>query len=457
MADTPRPSDRRAAAALVRDAYRAHLPEGKGFLPAAVPADRLPAPLAPYLRACEELPRRFGAPGGVRPWLGALFARNDPAVARAIDGLGAAEEQALMTALCVLAHAYRWGTSPPDRAEFALTHLTLPEGMDRPWTRLARRLGQPRVGTLWNLMLCNWRLAGKPGGSPYTADEATVGGLRLAHGWLLPPYAAQLERFVLTFVETEARGAAVVDECVALIAAAAREDSPAVLRRLQRLRSAIEAMNGVFYRNIRTAVLDPGVWAERIQPTFAWGLEGDGGPLEGASGLQLGAVQCADATLGVEGETAMGRAAGASRRYMPEPHRRFLAALDGARPLVRGFVRERGDAALTRCYDGCVGALAAWRRAHQRRGQLYLGGASDPGGTGRPRLSTGLSLQGEGDPVEGFEATMQQRIDETRRAALGGPVRAAAGERGGRTEACGLGRPDPRPCRPCEWAPVAAA
>jgi hypothetical protein len=136
--------------------------------------------------------------------------------------------------------------------------------------------------------------------------------------------------------------------------------------------------------------------------------------------LQLGSIQCADAVLGIEDQTFLPRAAVESRRYMPEAHRRFLAAMDAVRPLVRRFVRERDDSLLTQRYNDCVESLRAWRQAHQKRGALYLrgNGAGPMGGT------TGLAIPDGERAVEDFHSMTQERIDETVRARIqitGGP------------------------------------
>lgn len=414
-------SDERVLAELMRRAYTAHLPAGKGFLPPVVPVDHLPEEFDPYLRACAELPSRFdGANQSVRPWLDGLFSRHDPAATRAIDRLTWMERQKLMTVLCTLAHAYRWEKTPPDKAAFELKHLVLPPGIEEPWSRLASLLQQPRVGSLWNMALCNWSLVSKPGGSDYSVDELTLENLRLAHGWLLPPRDSALEVFILTFVETEARGAVVVRQGVDLVQAVADGDAGAVLYRLERLDAAIRAMNQVFYKNIRAKLIDPASWNEYIKPIHGWGLDMGEGSLEGASGLQLGSIQCADAVLGIEDQTFLPRAAVESRRYMPEPHRRFLAAIDAVRPLVRRFVLELDDALLTQRYNDCVESLRAWRQAHQKRGALYLrgSGAGPVGGT------TGLAIPNGKRAVDEFQSMTQERIDETVRTRIqiiGGP------------------------------------
>lgn len=401
-----------AQSEFVEYAYTTYLPEDKGFLPPVVPLDRLPQAFEPYLRACDELPSRFGGVNGsVRPWLNGLFSRPNPEISRAITRLTLIEQQKLMTTLCMLAHSYRWEKTPPDKAAFELKHLALPPGIEEPWTQLASLLGQPRVGTLWNMALCAWSLVGRPGGSTYSVDELTIENLGLAYKWLQPPLDAALETFILTFVETEARGVAVVRKCVELVRSVANNDARMVLRHLERLNAAIKAMNQVFYKNIRAKRIDPASWNEYIKPIYGWGDTGEG-PLEGASGLQVGSIQCADAVLGIEDQTLLPRAVVESRKYMPEPHQRFLAAINTARPLLRRWVQERDDSLLTQRYNDCVESLRAWRQAHQKRGALYLRGNGDgpAGGT------TGLAVSGGECAVEEFHAMMQERIDETTQA-----------------------------------------
>ncbi len=399
----------------VQHAYATQLPAGKGFLPPVAPVDHLPDAFAPYLQACDELPSRFGVGNrSIRPWLDGLFSRPDPAVTRAIDRLAPMERQKLMTVLCTLAHTYRWEKTPPDHAAFELKHLVLPPGIDTPWSHLANLLHQPRVGSLWNMALCNWSLVSKPGGSAYAVEELTRANLRLVHGWLCPPLDAALEVFVLTFVETEARGVSVVRQSVEVVQAVVDKDAQAVLDALEALDAAIKAMNQVFYKNIRATVIDPASWNASIKPIHGWGLDTGDGPLEGASGLQLGSIQCADAVLGLDNQTFLARAAVASRRYLPAPHRRFLATMDAVRPLVPGFVQEQDDPLLTQRYNECVESLRAWRQAHQRRGALYLrgGGAGPMGGT------TGLVIPASEHAGETFHSMMQERIDETVKARL---------------------------------------
>lgn len=398
--------------------YRTCLPLGKGFLPLKTPVHVLPAAFDRYQRACDELPERFGSPnGGVRQWLDTRFAEHDPAVTEAIDHLSPLERQRAMTVLCTLAHSYRWGQAPPDRTAFELTSVTLPPGIDRPWTHLARILHQPRVGTLWNMALCNWSLNTRSEGSDYSVEEITTENLGLALGWLNPPLSRVLERFILTLVETEARGVAVVEHSVALVGSVANNDLGETSRTLAALQEAIGAMNCVFYRNIRSTVIDPAAWNASVKPIYGWGIDAGDGVLEGASGLQLGAIQCADAALGIDDRSAMARAAVEARKYLPENHRRFLTLMDNARPLVPAFVRGCGDPVVAERYSACVDALLTWRRAHRQRGSLYLRGA----GSGPMGATTGMTVcNHEHAAIASFHTLMDERIDETARTRIAG-------------------------------------
>jgi hypothetical protein len=403
---------------MVRRSYEVDLGAIGAFLPARVPADDLPGALRPYLAACGELPARYPRDGGgVRAWLDELF-RDDPAeVGCAIEGLDGSEADALMTALCVLGHTYRWDCVPPTAERFAERSIALPPGIAGPWSQLARRLDQPRVGSAWSLHLTNWTMPDRPGGSAYLPGELHPSTIRMAHGWLRPPIDAQLESFSLAFVLMEALGAAVLAGLVEACECAAGNSPHDLLAALDRVHAGILAMTLGFSRNVRPGTVDPAIWLEVIQPTFAWGAESDnparidGGP----SGMQLGTIQALDACFSVGGRSAMTRMAAAARHDMPRRHRRFLETLDPAGPFLRSYVADSGSCDLTERFDACIAALSRFRVTHRARGAQYLRGR--PPAT-VPRASTGLSIGIDDDPVTTFERAMNERISETNDAML---------------------------------------
>lgn len=339
MAGAP---DRRRAAARLRASDETDLGEIRGFLPDRVPLDRLPSVYRPYLQACRELPHRYpAAAGGVRRCLERRFSRCDDAVVASLAELSGAERDRLMTALSALAHTYRWDTAPPARERFTERRLTLPAGIGRPWRELSKLLDQPCVGTNWSLFLCNWQMPGRPGGSPYDPRELRAEKLRMADRWLSGPVARDLERFSLTFVAMEAKGATVLRALVEGVEAAAQCHEQDLGRVLAELRTATEGMVRAFLTNVRKAHIGLDGWLELIQPTFGWHLETDEGALEGPSGMQLGTIQCLDAALGLESRSFLSQASRNARRYMPRRHQRFLTAIDEAGDVVPRCVEDR--------------------------------------------------------------------------------------------------------------------
>lgn len=397
----------------------AALNAGGGFLPDRTPLHALPPPFDAHADALDGLADRYHAEGAsVRPWLDATFAAWRDDHARACDALDDDHADKLMTVVSFLAHAYRWDSAPPRAAEYRRDRVELPPGLRGPWERLARRLGVPRVGNLYAMLLCNWRIPGRGGAEAYAHEELVGDRIELLHTWLRAPEAAEVRAFVLTVVETEALGAAAVRTALALLDAAAREDAAGALALLGRLRGEVERFGAPFRRYIQLRRMTRDHFLTLVQPTFIWAIdEGTGlGPLEGASGPQVGCIQAVDSVLGVARDTRMGRAILHSRSYMPARHRRLLDALDARSQRLRGFVAARGDAELTGAFNACVEAMQAWRRVHHRRGAWYLEG--DTPGAVAHYTSTGLVVQLTQDRVRAFDAAMTERAEETARATL---------------------------------------
>ncbi|HWC12012.1 MAG TPA: hypothetical protein VG455_12400 [Acidimicrobiales bacterium] len=405
-------------ARLVRGSYEANLGNVGAFLPDRVPLDGLPLVFSPFASACAELAFRYAAEsGGVRRWLAREFRRDDPRVTSAVARLTSGERETLMTALSVLGHTYRWDRVPPVAERFAEHRISLPPGIAGPWTALARSCDQPRVGTMWSLHLCNWKKEGTPGGASYRPAELSGDTLRVAHNWLLPPFDLHLERFSLSFVLLEAKGATVVEHLVEVVEAAAACDVDSGITSLERLHVSINAMTLAFSALVRPRTVDPAIWRDLVQPTFAWSAETDEpGRIEGGpSGMQLPTIQAIDAALGVRGSSGLAKLARAGRRYMPRPHRRFLRALDLTGPIVRDFVVQAGVEELTEQFNRCVRSLSSFRSTHQARGCTYL---RDRAPTAAVRASTGLTIGIDDDAVATFEATMAERTAETDAASL---------------------------------------
>lgn len=410
-------------AARVRASYETDLGSVGAFLPERTPADRLPFPFTRYAEACLELPRRHPAEfGGVRQWLDEEFGTLDPAVVEALADLPQPQRDALMTVFSFLAHAYRWDTLPPAPERFAERRIALPAGIDEPWGELARLLGQPRIGSLWAMVLCNWSLVGVEGESPYDPAALTRENLRLGYAWVPEAAHAHLERFVLTFVLLEARGAAVLRAIVEALEAAAREDLQETAYVLDKLAAAIDSVGEPLVSTIRRPLVDPQIFIDFLQPSWAWDAEGAHDLQGGPSGMQLATLHALDAALSVPGESELAVATRAARVYLPERQRRFLQHLDEAGPLLRRFIDASGDAGVKWRFNDAVRALRVFRTIHIKRGSQYLRGGAESDGV----RTTGLTLEGGGAPVaEEFERLMSGRIAETAAAAVDAPTEGA--------------------------------
>jgi CRP-like cAMP-binding protein len=309
--------------------------------------------------------------------------------------------------------------------------LALPGALARPWSGLAGLLGVPRVGSAWNLLVCNWRSSTVSSGSAYRPAQLSAETLDLAEQWLPPPYDEQPRCFSLVFVITEAVGAAALPACVEAITAAARRDADRTAAALEELCAVIDDMRGLLARYLRSPLIEPAGWLDYIQPTFPWAVEGDG--LSGPNGLQIATIQAIDATLGVPRETALATAASDNRQYLPPAHRRALAAFDAAGPVLASFANESRSPTVKWRYNECLKALRSWRLVHLKRGVHFLRGASGAG----PRVSTGVGLQTRHSPASDaasaagqdaaheFEQLAADRIEETAAASVVEPPQLA--------------------------------
>ena len=400
----------------VRDACERCLSAEGGFLPDVVPLHRLHEAFADHQQACDSLVSWYHGPDqSARVALDARFGQVDPALLTLIDGMGRAELDKAMTMLSLLGHAYRWDHMPPSADAYRLQQITLPPGIAEPWQRVASRLGLPRVGTLYHLLLNNWRLRGLPeeGGRRYLNDEVHRDRIEIAQLWLRAPQDQELAAFLMTVIETEARGATALKTVVELLSSAQRRDLHATTFLLDRFNAELKEVGQVFATLIRKACMAPGSFMTLIQPTFIWLLdEGDGhGPLEGASGPQVGCLQAFDAVLGIERSSELAQVIRRSRTYMPPEHREFLEIIEADGGGLRNYVESVGDRTLTERYNACVTERQRWRRSHQKRGAMYLKG--EDGVEVAEYTSTGLVVSLEDDRVAVFEKTMEQRIDET--------------------------------------------
>lgn len=386
-----------------------HFEAVMGFLPPVVPRFLFPSPLSRFAEAAGELASHYHR-AEVRPWLdSALGSLEDPdSLREAIDALDVAGLSGLSTTLGVLAHAYRWGSAPPSPSAYHLTRVDLPRALDVAWTHLATLLGIPRVGNLHAMVLCNWRFRDSTPRSVYVPSELDD-TLDLGISWLLPPERDELHAFVMTALLTEAAGVKAIHTALGLVSAARDRDIIRTRFLFDRLEDEIDAMARPFRLLIQKKRLRPDSFLMLVQPTTIWGLDEGDGPLEGASGPQVGSLQVIDALLGVPRSGPMAQAILHSRKYLLPSQRSFLEAFEREAPAVLELVDASGDPMLRARHAGCVEVLRGWRQMHQKRGALYLRGESST----LPYTSTGGVVALADERVRVFEHHMATRIAET--------------------------------------------
>lgn len=420
-----------AAAQAVRAVWEGDLGPARAFLPEQAPLTQLPPPFQAYLDLSRALPEHYPAKaGGVRGWLEASLPGYGDELRFELTQLPPRGQERLMTSLCALGHTYRWHTLPP-APERLNEALRLPDALARPWSDLADLLGVPRVGSAWNLHVCNWRSSIVSSGSPYLPDQLSVESMDLAEQWLPSPYDQQFRCFSLIFVMTEAAGATALRACVEAVTAASRRDIAETAGALEDLCAAIDAMRALLTRYLRSPLIEPADWLEYIQPTMPWAVQGE--DLSGPNGLQIATIQAIDAILGIPEKSALATAAGHNRQYLPPQHRRALAAFDATRSILVSFVTESRSPTLKWRFNECLKALRSWRLVHLKRAVQYLRAAS---GTGA-RVSTGVGLQTrpghtssappafEHDAVSEFEQLAADRIREAVAAGVDAPPQLA--------------------------------
>jgi Indoleamine 2,3-dioxygenase len=391
-----------------------------GFLPRLTPADGLSEPWSMYLRAALELPGRYHVPGAdVRPWLHSVFVSPVPNADALLEVLSESEADLLETVVGVLAHAFRWASAPPLPERYTETAVRLPAGLADVWAAFGRSGGHPRVANMFSMVLANWHLTGVAGGRKYRAEQLSSGAYKIAIPWLQGDKISALTTFLATSIETEARGARAVKTAVQLVGAVRLEDQILVTELLGQLGRELERMSEPFMFNVRKANFSSDDFLTLIQPTTIWGLDEGDGVLEGASGPQIGALQIADSVLGIDRSSPMGQAVLHSRKYLPTRHRRFIEVFETYCPAVSAFVLSKNDPALSEPFNACLDVMMGWRRMHQKRGAMNL----------KPQETANLSYASSGgvialedERVARFEASMQDRMNETRAARVDVPI-----------------------------------
>jgi len=391
--------------------YNTSISKNGGFIPGYVPGASLPTSMQVYSVACEKLAAYFSPDGkGVRAWLDDSFGKYDHKISAEIDFLSEQELNTLLVSLTILIQSYRWDRCPPDKESFTLKTLSFPDGIYIPWAIVSEKLDLPLSNTYYAVIASNWKLKSRSAGEKYNNSEIFEKGLVLLNNWLKPPFDSQLENFILAFVEMEARGAIAINNMMTSIYAVVISDEKLLFESLISLNESIAMMINEFSKRIRKKNIDLDDWKNIIHVPFAWGLEKDKQQLEGASGMQLGAIACLNIFLNIPNSSELAKATLISREYMLPGQRKFLSELDAISPAVKKFIVNSQSNNLINAYNACLKKIIAWRVSHKKRGELYLRSDKE----GLPNIATGLSISGDHQSIASeFSKHMDSRISET--------------------------------------------
>jgi indoleamine 2,3-dioxygenase len=361
-----------------------------GFVAAVDPPAALPPGFAEWDRLAADMPAliRSGQLRGVLerlPVLDPSGLPDDPARERA------------MLILSVAANAHVHGGAEPA--------MRLPAGVAVPLCALAATLDRVPIVTHASMVLQNWRRIDP--GAPLSADNAEtrvdfLGG-------------ADERWFFIATLGVELAGAPALPVLAGLGDRVAGGDDAGLQADLERVAAAARAMRGALARMGEWCA--PWVFYHRIRPFLAgWPAPGlvyegvDDAPRMclGGSAAQSTLIQAFDAGLGVRHTRP--ETAGflhEMRRYMPAPHRAFLAALE-AGPDLRAHVAAAGRPGLTAAHDACLQALGDLRRDHMAMAARYI--TAQAPRAGDAALGTG------GTEFVGFlraarDETLAQRLD----------------------------------------------
>jgi indoleamine 2,3-dioxygenase len=330
-----------------------------------IDAVALPALLAPARDMAGRLADLLTS-GRVRHWLGQL---DDPSLE---DWAREAPEEQVRTAMVhysFLVQAYVWGEPEPP--------AFLPANLARPIVALADRLGQAPLLPYSGYVLDNWARIDKAG--PIALENI------LMHQNFLG--GSDENWFVMVHVAIEAEAGVLLDNAVALIAAARAEDAARCEALLIEMDLAWERIYAAFKRMPERC--DPYVYFHRVRPYIhGWANNpalGDGLIYEGVerfagkpqayrgqTGSQSSIVPAMDALFGVQHSAdPLKTFLDELHQYRPVAHRRFIEDLARGSTL-RAFVSKAGSPALRDAFNACVEQVARFRTRHLEYAASYI-------------------------------------------------------------------------------------
>jgi len=359
------------------------------FLPATDPATRLPSEYRLWDELAAELPKLLAA-GRARHALERM-PLLDPTALHTTS-----ERERALGVLSVFGHAAvheSWRQA---------SATSVPSSIAVPWAALAAAMERFPVLAYASHGLNNWRRLDPHG--PIALGNLAI--LRNFFGGL------DEEWFVATHVEIEARAAPLVAAVLSAQAAVRANDAATLCEALHVIADTLLTMLKVLVRVRENC--DPHIFFNRVQP-FMQGMravvyEGverlAGRPMNfpGGSGAQSTLLPLLDAALGIKhAEDALIAYLHELRNYMPPEHQSFLSQVESG-PVIRDYVVDVRDRALTDRYDHCIEALGNFRAEHLTMSMEYMQRPARAQASARGEHGTG------GSPFAGY---LKKHRDET--------------------------------------------
>ena len=385
------------------------------FLPTHTPESHIRSEFHKYESACLSMPDHYPIEkGGVRKWLDREFQQLDPSLTCLLVKLAKSELRYLNVLLVVLAHCYRWDSSPPPHDAAKQTHLSLPDGIGKLWSNVCLLTSQKQVGTNASMFYWNWRLKGKGANELYALDQLSIEKIETINCWLGNEHKEVLDRWVGIFVMIEAIGSIALRSLMNAVDAAEKKDEELVLFSLIETKEHMHKMVRIFGETVKSTKIDPDNWQKIVQPTYAWGIESEEGRQRGPSGMQIGSLQGLSILLGIAAGSEIAKLTIDTQKYFLPSQQLFLRILMQKSDIIRRFVSKSRNSELIEAYNGCIKELALWRNSHMKRAAMYIEKAGVD--INRSRISTGLTLPAVDNQKQIFIDEMTARIEETRQA-----------------------------------------
>jgi indoleamine 2,3-dioxygenase len=281
----------------------------------------------------------------------------------------------LHQAYAFLSNGYLWqpGAEPTRQ---------LPRTLAIPFVQLSARVKRPPTLSYTNTQLTNWRRLDPAG-------EISVENIKAVQMFQSLP---DEEWFWVLHIVIEARGAPAVIAGTRLVQAAKINDIDQIEMQLEIIRCGLETiieLAGRMEEGCR-----PEVYYETLRPfLFAHpdgvvfdGVQAFGGKPQtflGQTGAQSALIPAICTSLGLRhARSELTTYLEAVRAYMPEPHRQFVAGLEGqvVRDCVSSTVSQNPVRTL---YNSCVEKVVEFRRLHLGLAANYIASRMDnPRGTG---------------------------------------------------------------------------